>query len=661
MFGRRRKRAGTPPARHALADSSEGVTILPGPAERPAERAAEHVAGHAAGEVGTPTTAPGTEPAVTPSSVDVNPSAQVLDELRGFFGGRSSRRDERTRDRTGGHGDTDIGRHRSNVPPDEGSGADQRDAVPPPAATPATAESAPFDAAATEGVRIVSAPAPRPARAPETQPSAADQPASAPVDALAPAAPVPKPRSTSTSTPTAEPATAQRTPPAPAADPRPDATPTAAEPSAEQGRAATPASAPAAATPQRPASISAPSRPIPGEPLAVWAPPKPIDPLVDPPTEVLPVTAPAVDPPTEVLAVTAPDVGPTAAAATVPATIEPAQTVPTADLSAPGVSAADDAATPPRSTITIVDDTDLPDAVYLDSPDLDGEAAVPARVFIDDGHADHANEPVAVAGAAAPARIEPRLRDRRAQIKKESRKRRLKWVSVVAIVVGAALVSLVVLGSSLFAVDDVHIEGVAYSAGPEFDDVLEDLVGTNVFRVDTGAIATRLESIPWVESARVNVRFPGSATIEVRERTPAVAYLGADNRYRVLDGKGRVITVIAGRPTDYIEVYVDNPLDLEPGMTAPLGYTAAATLATMLPTLGPAVAEIHAKQDGSDLWMLLRTVGNSGAPHEIRVRLGVADNLEGKLARLLAELETRGDGIRNITSIDVSTRNTITS
>ena len=56
----------------------------------------------------------------------------------------------------------------------------------------------------------------------------------------------------------------------------------------------------------------------------------------------------------------------------------------------------------------------------------------------------------------------------------------------------------------------------------------------------------------------VTTDFPHGAKIEIRERRPMVAYLAADGRYRVLDGNGRVLDVIAGRPVDYLELIVDD-------------------------------------------------------------------------------------------------------
>ena len=94
-----------------------------------------------------------------------------------------------------------------------------------------------------------------------------------------------------------------------------------------------------------------------------------------------------------------------------------------------------------------------------------------------------------------------------------------------------------VLGSGLFAISTVEVEGAVYSQGDALDAVVDELEGANVLRVDTAAAERALEAIPWVDDARVTTDFPHGAKIEVRERRPMVAYLAADGRYRVLDAE----------------------------------------------------------------------------------------------------------------------------
>ena len=221
----------------------------------------------------------------------------------------------------------------------------------------------------------------------------------------------------------------------------------------------------------------------------------------------------------------------------------------------------DDPMAPTRSTIAIADDGS-PDPVYVEG-DLgqDGDAKVLAEaggdqrstVFIDD-RGPGTGEIVTIDVATSASRMEPRMRERRIAVKRAVGRRRLKWVAIACAAVGLVVAALGVLGSGLFAISTVEVEGAVYSQGASLDAVVDELEGSNVLRVDTSSAERQLEAIPWVADARVTTDFPNGAKIEIRERRPMVAYLATDGRYRVLDSDGRVLDVIAGRPVDYLEM-----------------------------------------------------------------------------------------------------------
>ena len=116
---------------------------------------------------------------------------------------------------------------------------------------------------------------------------------------------------------------------------------------------------------------------------------------------------------------------------------------------------------------------------------------------------------------------------------------------VVLVVVVAALA---VLGSSLFAVDEVEVTGNVYTDAARTSGGGRRPDGHAGAARRHAAAEEELESIPWVEDARVTTSFPNSATIEIRERTPLVAMPGTDGQTRVLDREGRVLDV-GRRPT----------------------------------------------------------------------------------------------------------------
>ena len=336
------------------------------------------------------------------------------------------------------------------------------------------------------------------------------------------------------------------------------------------------------------------------------------------------------------------DVGPSGSSMSASAVTSP---------SARALSSRSRAASGDRSTIAIGGGDDLPDAMYLDGGDLgDGSAGT---VFIDD---DGIGDAIAPKDATLPG-IEPRIRQRRITVHRAMGLRRLKWV-VAGVVAGlAALAALTVLGSGLFAIDDVSVGGNVYTDKNRLNIVIDELKGTPVLLADTEAAQRALEAIPWVETARVRAKWPSTATIEIRERTPVATMRGADGRFRVLDDEGRVLDVIEGQPVAFILLGGPNTLDLAAGEFAPIGPASAASLVTKLtPTIRPRVQTIDVTEDGADLVIFLAPADEAVQTTPIRVRFGSAlgdsDQIE-KLVRLENQLDDLPAGM--VTEINVAT------
>jgi cell division protein FtsQ len=317
-----------------------------------------------------------------------------------------------------------------------------------------------------------------------------------------------------------------------------------------------------------------------------------------------------------------------------------------------------------RSTITIGGDDELPDAVYLDD-ELERGVATGGTLFIDDDGSEDAVAPK----EASTRGIEPRLRQRRIGVRRAESRRRLRWVAIGAAVLVVVLAVLAVLGSSLFAVDDVDVSGNVYTNPDRLQAVVDDLMGTPVLLVDTTAAEASLEAIPWVEDARVRTSFPNSASIEIRERTPLVTMSGTDGLSRILDRDGRVLDSIEGVPVALVWISGPGTLDTPVGGTAPIGYSAAASLVTKLtPNIRSRVESMMVTPDGSDLVLILSGAetaveGPDGPiqdppvqnpPIEVRFGSAIGDDEQiAKLVRLERKLEDVGSD--PVSVIDVST------
>ena len=166
--------------------------------------------------------------------------------------------------------------------------------------------------------------------------------------------------------------------------------------------------------------------------------------------------------------------------------------------------------------------------------------------------------------------------------------------------------ALAVLGSSLFAIDDVRVDGAVYTDAVRLQAVVDELEGTPVLRADTDRAERDLEAIPWVADARVTTQFPHGATIELRERKAVATYQGPDGRFRVIDIDGRVLDVLDAQPLDYLPITSADVADLEPGQFAAQGFIAAANLIQSLtPELRGQAASVAVTGNGSDLRMAL--------------------------------------------------------
>lgn len=303
---------------------------------------------------------------------------------------------------------------------------------------------------------------------------------------------------------------------------------------------------------------------------------------------------------------------------------------------------------PARPTIAIGRaDDDLPDPVYLDDALADPDPSS-GPVFIDD---DGSSDAVLPKDATTPG-IEPRLRQRRIGVRRAASRKRLWWLLAIVVVLLAVLAGLAVLGSSLFAVDQVTVTGNVYTDPDALAAIVDELEGTPTLLVDTQDVERQLEEIPWVQAARVRTAFPNRASIELRERTPIAAVPGTDGLSRVLDADGRILAVIEGQPVALVWISGPGALDAPAGEFAPIGYQAAAALVPKLtPTVRGQLDSMMVTADGADLVLLL---DRTGGPLEVRFGSAIGENAQiEKLVRLERALEDIGD--RPATVVDVST------
>jgi cell division protein FtsQ len=115
----------------------------------------------------------------------------------------------------------------------------------------------------------------------------------------------------------------------------------------------------------------------------------------------------------------------------------------------------------------------------------------------------------------------------------------------VAAILAAAAWAL--LGSSLLVVRSVTVTGGATVPRAEVLRAAAIRPGTPLIRVNTGAVARRVERIAQVQSAQVSRHWPDSVVVSVLARTPALA-VAAGGGFDLVDRFGVVVSHVAARP-----------------------------------------------------------------------------------------------------------------
>ena len=304
----------------------------------------------------------------------------------------------------------------------------------------------------------------------------------------------------------------------------------------------------------------------------------------------------------------------------------------------------------PRRTIVIADD-ELPDSVYIDEKkerefyerrEAAGHGGSRSTIVIDDLDEGRVIE-VAEASRVSSG-IDPRIRARRTAVRKAEGRKRLLWVGIAFGAFSLVVLVIAVFASGLFDVRTVEVQGAQFTDQAAIDEIVQSIEGDAVLLVDTHAVEVKLEALPWVERATVQTDFPHTVYIDIRERRAAAAFQGADGQFRVIDVTGRVLAVSTGQPAELMLIDGTNP-NTAVGSWTPTTYRDAAQLVTALPTEIRQVTS-YAGVDPATGGLTLTLNGT------VKVRLGNAENLEDKLARLLARVRA---GLNGVCELDVAT------
>jgi cell division protein FtsQ len=231
--------------------------------------------------------------------------------------------------------------------------------------------------------------------------------------------------------------------------------------------------------------------------------------------------------------------------------------------------------------------------------------------------------------------IDDRIAARRADVRDESRRRRLK--RTIAVIMALVVVGVLVLveRSALVGLEEVAVTGTDRLDPAEVRDAAGLTLGTSTLRLDLDGAAARVERLPLVRSATARRLDPLTVELAVVERTPLLRVRG-DGEERLVDRDGVVILEGDADPVEVMTVTI-------PDVPPPLGATVATDSAlgnahaVWIGLSGPLRAgtdELRADASAEVSLMLDRG---------IEVHIGRAERLDEKVRALGAILEDIGD------------------
>lgn len=149
------------------------------------------------------------------------------------------------------------------------------------------------------------------------------------------------------------------------------------------------------------------------------------------------------------------------------------------------------------------------------------------------------------------------------------RPRLIGWVAVAALLM-VGLVAWLGWYSPVFRADTVQVEGVSQTQSDQVRRVASVPLGVPVLRVDTGAVAARLEADRQWADVVVEARLPHTITITVRAREAALAVRTPAGKVEVVDGGGFVFRTLDTPPNGVPLVTSGTTTVTGPAVTAAL-------------------------------------------------------------------------------------------
>lgn len=121
------------------------------------------------------------------------------------------------------------------------------------------------------------------------------------------------------------------------------------------------------------------------------------------------------------------------------------------------------------------------------------------------------------------------------------------WRYAIASGVLGTVIIAGVLASPIVRIDSVKALGDTRTTAAEILQAAKVGHGSSMVLLDTGAIAARVEELPWVKRARVERQWPTTLTIVVSERKPVATTVNQQGNVVAVDASGRILGATQSR------------------------------------------------------------------------------------------------------------------
>lgn len=159
--------------------------------------------------------------------------------------------------------------------------------------------------------------------------------------------------------------------------------------------------------------------------------------------------------------------------------------------------------------------------------------------------------------------------------KKQNKRRRLVLLAV-------AIVAVLCL-TVFFKIENITVTGSKVYDTEKVLSVCTIETGENLFLADTDKAAQQLQqALPYVYSAKIKRKLPGTVQIQVTDAAPAYAVKNKDKTYTLMDDRFKVLEVVQKKPKESILIQKANLKSAKVGQTAQFANKNVAACLTQL-------------------------------------------------------------------------------